>query len=384
MERAQGLDRVPDHEHERVRNRARRVGVDQLGGLGDGDAVAAAYAGQLTNATDPAEARHDATHRVLDHYLHTAYAAHELLDPVVAPITLVPRRPGVVTERPADNRQALDWFTAERAVLLAAVDHAAAEGFDTHTWRLAQTLWTYLDRSAHWHDWAATGRAVSAVAGRIGDPAAEAFAHRTLANAYTRLGRLDEASTELGQALDVAVRTGDEAAQAHAYHGLAYTWEQRGHPERALDHARQALDRYRSIGYEAGQSHALNAIGWCHALLGDHEEALAACQQALTLQQKLADRFGQANTWDSLGYIHHHLGHDSDAVDCYHRAVTLSREVGDRYNEAEALTHLGDVHRGVGDLPAARDAYRQAVEILTDLDHPDADGVRARLSVLTG
>jgi len=64
--------------------------------------------------------------------------------------------------------------------------------------------------------------------------------------------------------------------------------------------------------------------------------------------------------------------------------VTLSREVGDRYNEAEALTHLGDVHRGVGDLPAARDAYRQAVEILTDLDHPDADGVRARLSVLTG
>jgi len=43
-------------------------------------------------------------------------------------------------------------------VLLAAVEHAVATGFDTHTWQLAWTLETFLDRRGHWHDWAATAR----------------------------------------------------------------------------------------------------------------------------------------------------------------------------------------------------------------------------------
>ena len=88
--------------------------------------------------------------------------------------------------------------------------------------------------------------------------------------------------------------------------------------------------------------------------------------------------------WDSLGYAEHHLGNFAEAVACYQRALSISRESGDRYHEAEALTHLGDTHQAAGELAQAREAWQQALAILDDLQHPDADQVRAKLASTNG
>src|SRR5262249_13839188 len=162
-----------------------------------------------------------ATHRMLDHYLHTAHTSDRLLNPARDPITLTPPQPGVTPQHPTDHQQALAWFTAERPVLLAAVDHAAATGLDTHTWQLAWTLSTFLNRQGHWHDLAATGRAAVAAAGRLADPTAQAHAHRHLANAYTMLGRFDAAHTQLSHALDLYRQAGDLVGQARTHQNLS-------------------------------------------------------------------------------------------------------------------------------------------------------------------
>ncbi|MDT5035180.1 MAG: hypothetical protein QOE03_365, partial [Micromonosporaceae bacterium] len=338
------------------------------------------YATQLAHTINTDEQRHAAAHRILDHYLHTAHAAERLLTPGADPISVTPPQPGVSPEHPVDYQQALAWFTAEHAVLVAAVDRAAATGFDTHTWQLAWTLRNFLDRRGQWRDWAATGRAAVAAAGRLADPTAQARAHRILAGAYTTLGRLDDAHIELGHAVDLSARTGDQVGQARTRYALAVLWERRGRPAEALDHARRALDLYRAAGHRAGEAMTLNAVGWCHAQLGDHRQALTYCQQALTLLQDLDDRPMQAHTWESLGYAHHHLGQHARAFACYRQALILARESGDRYNEATTLAHLGDTHHAAGAHTAAQDAYRQALAILDDLDHLDADTVRAKLA----
>src|SRR5262249_16461689 len=89
-----------------------------------------AYAADLARTADTDDDRQAAIHRILDHYLHTAHAADRLL--ARDPITLTPPQPGVTPEHLVDHEQAVTWFIAEHAVLLAAVDHAAATGFDTH------------------------------------------------------------------------------------------------------------------------------------------------------------------------------------------------------------------------------------------------------------
>jgi tetratricopeptide (TPR) repeat protein/DNA-binding SARP family transcriptional activator len=338
-----------------------------------------AYAGELAHTHDPDDERQQAIHRTLDHYLHTANAADRLLYPARDSLTLTALRPGTTPQHLANHQQALEWFAAEYPVLLAAVDHAAATGFDTHTWQLAWTLASFLERRGHWHDWVAAGRAAVAAAGRLADLPAQAGAHRILAGAYTRLGRFGDAHTQLRHALDVAALVGEPAGQAHTYRNLAYVQERQGRHAEALDHARRALDLYRAAGHRHGEARALNNIGWLHVLLGDHRQALTCCQQAIALHQELGNRLGQADTWDSVGYAHHHLGQHTEAIDCYQHAVNLYRDLGNRHGEAETLIHLGDSHHAAGNPEAAREAWQHALTIFDQLDHPDAELVRAKV-----
>jgi tetratricopeptide (TPR) repeat protein/transcriptional regulator with XRE-family HTH domain len=342
-----------------------------------------AYAADLAHTVDSDPQRHDATNRMLDHYLHVAHTADRLLSPTRdAPTTVTARQPGVALEELAGPEQALAWFTAEHVVLLAAVAHAAATGFDNHAWQLAWTLDTFLDRRGHWHDQVATTQAAVAAARRLGDLAAQGRAHRYLARAHIRLGRLDEAHTQLRHALDLNTEAGDRVGQAYVHHALAHLWERQGRHRDALGHAQQALDLYRAAAHLQGQALALNAVGWYHAHLGDNRQAVSCCDEALALFEKLGDRAGQAATWDSLGYAYHDGGDHTQAVTCYQRAIDLYRGLGDRYNVAATLANLGDTHHVIADSDAARTAWQHALDLLIELDHPDAEQVRTKLDDL--
>jgi hypothetical protein len=57
--------------------------------------------------------------------------------------------------------------------------------------------------------------------------------------------------------------------------------------------------------------------------------------------------------------------------------------VGDRWGEADTLVNLGDAHDATGASHAARAAWHRALTILDELDHPDANRVRAKLAAHT-
>jgi DNA-binding SARP family transcriptional activator len=344
-----------------------------------------AYATELAHGHDAAGPEADprgALHRVLDHYLHTAHAAALLLYPHRHPITLPAARDDVTPEELTGHDQALGWFTAEHPDLLAAIDLAASEGFDAHTWRLAWTLWDFFDRRGHWHDLAATQDAALAAATRLADPAGLAHTRSGLGLAHARLGHYDDAHAHYLRALDLFGELGDRAGQANTHLSLCTVFEPRGRYREALVHAQHALDLYRTTGNQVGQANAMNNLGWLHAQLEDHQQALAYCKQALALQQGLADLDGEAAAWDSLAYAHHLLGDHRQAVACCLRSLELYRELGDRYIETEVLVRLGETHRAAGNPGAAREVWQQALRILEELGHPDADDVRTRLDQL--
>jgi tetratricopeptide (TPR) repeat protein len=338
------------------------------------------YATHLTHTIDPEQQRRAATGRVLDHYLHSAYTAALLLVPPHDPPTLRPAQLGVTPEHHTGQKQAMHWLTVEYRVLLAVISHAAATGCDTHAWQLTWAVSTFLDRQGHWHDFAVAGRAAVAAADRLADPTVQAWARRTLARAYTRLNRFDDADAQLRDALSLYDQSADQAGQADTHHYLTILCWRRNRLETALEHARQCLDLSRAVGHRGRLAAALNAVGWIQALLGDPQSTLISCGQALVIYTELGDLHGQAHTWDSLGYAHHHLGHHARAMACYRNTLTMVRHLGDRYQEADTLGNLGDVHFATGDSHAAHDAWQRALTILDELDHPDAEQVRAKLA----
>jgi DNA-binding SARP family transcriptional activator len=343
-----------------------------------------AYAAELAAAVDADRERSDATHRVLDHYLHTAHEAALLLDPHRDALSPAPPVAGAGVRPLGTEAAAADWLAAEQRVLLGAVRHAAANGFDTHAWQLAWALTNLLDRLGRWGDLIDTHNVALAAAHRLGDEAGQAHAHRGLAQAYTRSGRYDEAHQHFDQALRLSAAAGDHAGLARTYLNLGQIHERQGRHAEALEQAERALAEYRSLDHRAGQARALNNIGWSLSALGQHADALARCQAALALHQQIGNRVGEANTWDSIGYAQHHLGRHEEAIGCYRRALDLFREVGDRYNECESLTHLGEAHLAAGDPARAQTAWAAAVVLLDELNHPDAARLRDRLTALAG
>ncbi len=341
-----------------------------------------AYAADLLRTTDSDQQRHTATGRMLDHYLHSAHTAAMRLMPARDQISLAPPQPGVIVEHPADHEQAYAWLTAERSVLLGAIDKAAATEFDTHTWQLAWSLYDYLDRGGHWHDLAATQHTAVAAGQRLAHPTAQARAHRYIAHAYMQLGRFDDAHSELQCALDLHRQAADVTGQAYAHHIMSSLWGRRDGYREALDHAQQSLELFTQAGDRLWQGCALNGVGWFNAQLGDYEQTITCCEQALALLYEFGDRRGLAATWDSLGFAHHHLGHYDEAIACYNHALQLVQELRDLFFEAVAHSHIGDTHRSAGDPAAARDAWQQALIIFHKLGHSDAEQVGAKLAAL--
>jgi DNA-binding SARP family transcriptional activator len=339
------------------------------------------YASELSLAYDTADERHLVVHRVLDHYLHTAYSADQLLRPGRDdPIVLEPIQPLITLEPLADYPSALAWLAKERQVLLAALRQAVDYGFDVHTWQLAWAVTSYFDRHGHWYDAAASHRTALAAAQRLGDLHAQAVIHRWLACAYCRLGGYGAANQHLREALELYDGLGDQAGKAHAHLTMTWVLDQQSRYAEALPHAEQAVELFRIADRPAGLARALNAVGWFHIQLGNPAEGLVHCQHALDLQRGNADRFGQGDTLDSIARAHRFLAHYDEATACYRQALDLYREFGDRYYEAKSLVYLGDTYLAAGDHESAVSAWRDAVSIFDALGLPEVAELHAKLS----
>jgi tetratricopeptide (TPR) repeat protein len=338
-----------------------------------------AYAAYLAGTTDSDAERRDAVRRVLDHYLHTASAGSSLLNPARPQLPLEPPWRGVSPEPLGGVGDALAWFEAERRVLIAAIMQAADAGLDAHAWQLPWTVWLFFDREGYWHDQVAIQRVAIAAAGRLGDRSRQAHAYRDLGCTFGRLGQLAEARDLCTQALDLHREVGDRMGEARAHNEIAMLAEQQGRIAEALGHAQLSLALYRDEGYEPGLAKMLNGVGWMHALLGDYEQALEFCEQALGMYRGRGDPLNEAATWDTLGYSLLHLGRLEEAISCLRTAVGLIEVLRTGYYQTTMLVHLGDAYHAAGQLPQARQAWQEALAILEDLNHSDADQVRARL-----
>lgn len=103
----------------------------------------------VTIVRDLPEGMQDAASvRLMDCYLHTAFAADRLLDPH-SPLLQLDRPPaaGVCVDPLSNDRDAAQWLRREHTALMAAQRAAVALGRHHVVWHLAWALDTYHGRS---------------------------------------------------------------------------------------------------------------------------------------------------------------------------------------------------------------------------------------------
>ncbi|MGV9214272.1 BTAD domain-containing putative transcriptional regulator [Micromonospora sp. RB23] len=338
------------------------------------------YAMDLVHAVDSAQERSAAVRRLLIHYVTSSRRAAILLERHLSQDAV--EGPDAGFPRITTAREAVEWFTAEHAMLLDIVRRAGDEGHDASLCSLARSLMEYFNRQGHWRDQINTQRLALDAARRLGDRRAMGQAHRGIGVAHAWLGQYDDAYTHSRSALDLACEVGSTSDQAQAHLALARVFERQDRHREALDHDQAALMLAEIANDRLAHAVSLNNVGWSLAMLEQYEAAKDHCSRALVVLREVGDPSGQAATWDSLGYINHQLRHSAEAIECYRHAIRLNREAGNRYAEADSQHHLGNTLMALGDFAGAKGCWQQAVVILDELNHPDAETVRERLTGL--
>jgi tetratricopeptide (TPR) repeat protein len=340
-----------------------------------------AYAHELLDLHDSGSQRQEAVARMLDHHLHTAYAGAGQLHPLPDIMAVAGPVAGVRPQPLAGYQEALDWFKAEHATLLALLGQAGDAGFPDHVWRLAWYLRHYLDRQGQWHDLAVSQQAAMAAAEESGNQLGMAYAHRGLARADHNDGRIENAADHLDRALLLFERHGDKLAMAYTYCQALTMRTYLGDHDGAFAMAQNALTVFHAANEPAGEAAAHLAVGSPLISLGRHDEALAHGRQAIALFERMAASYSRALAVGTVALAYHHLGRYDDAIENYVHCIEQLRSLGGLRDVPSFLLELGATYRTAGRNDEADAIEREARTILENLGSPDGivryDTVRA-------
>ncbi|MFS8095737.1 tetratricopeptide repeat protein [Lentzea alba] len=338
------------------------------------------YAAELAAADD--HANRAAAGRLLDHYLHSSWAAERCLYAYRDPVRLPQHEPGAVVATVTTYAEAVAWFTAEHAVLLAATGQARAQGFHQHAWLLPWSLVTYYDRLGHWLDEIRVLTTALESATEHGDELTLGRTLRYLGRAFTLVGEHQQAEEHYRRALAIAESLRDTESQARTHRGMSMLCQITKEYEEALAHGETAIKQFQQTGNKNGEARSLHTLARCQAELGSYEAALGHSREAIRLFRELSisDPQGEASAVDSYAYALHRLGHHHDAITHYEHALVLWRRLGNRFYEAGTLTRLGAAHRSGGNAQQANEVLLLALDIYQQLNHPDVELVRATLT----
>ncbi|MFI5909697.1 BTAD domain-containing putative transcriptional regulator [Dactylosporangium sp. NPDC051541] len=342
-----------------------------------------AYAAELATVTDTVQERDAALRRLFDHYLSVANAAAVVLGYPLTDLATTPTtRPGPSPITFADCDAALEWLTAERAALIAAIGQAGPGGFPAHAWQIARTLQGYLVSQGHWHDQLRTQQVALEAANRERHQAARAAAHRAIAYARLLLDDHEGAEDHLLRARHLYHRIGDRVQEAQTYNNITVIYAKTGRTREAIEHARLALTLFRALGQVRGQVLALSSLTFNLNVAGDRRQALECGRQALELQRRTGVWQREPALLNNLAHVHLELGDWNVAQEYLRLGIELALRAGSRHLAAGMLARLGDAHRAAGEAEAAEAAWERGRTIAETFDSlPRQDGYDAVLGL---
>jgi DNA-binding SARP family transcriptional activator/predicted negative regulator of RcsB-dependent stress response/DNA-binding XRE family transcriptional regulator len=337
------------------------------------------YAAEKAYDADREPGTREALNGLLEWYLHAVDEARHVLFPHLVDIDLDGWPRPAHLPRFADDEDAFNWLSAEHANLMAAVSAAVQLGRHDIAWRLPVALKHYLERASAHDDWLRTGQTALLAARRAGDRAGEAAVLNFLGVGNGQLGRIADALGHLTEAYDICRELGEPAGEAKVLINLGVAYGHEGRLAEAAENLEAALELGRELGDQYLQTRVLSNLGWVHTRLDQHDQAIKALREVLDISQRLGDPVGTVAAHHNLGEALLHAGEPVEAIPQLRQALELYQRKHFRLYEAEILEVLGDALLASGDRGGAERSWRQALAIFSELGHPHAGEVAARL-----
>ncbi|MFJ7078946.1 AfsR/SARP family transcriptional regulator [Streptomyces sp. NPDC098781] len=338
------------------------------------------YAQECAQTEESAADRDAALERLLIWYLHAARTASGTWFFPVLPHDLGhDSQPAL----PA-HTDAAQWLDAERANLLAVINHAGHHGPRPVTWHMVNALfgyfWLHLPRTT-WQAIAQTGiEAALAENDLLGQAAmhhslgavqwAKGHARPAIAH-YERvmnisrehgwapgeaaalvgigfvewgMAHLRSAHRHFTAGLRKNSEPGNPYIEAFGLVGLGMTCRELGRLREAADHLELAISRNGKSNWW-DDSLALQNLGWVYVELGCLADGLTVLSHEATADTESGYHSGRPMMLGAIAQINLELGRHDEALEQAERAFAMAREDGRRWIQASTLITVAAAHR---------------------------------------
>lgn len=196
----------------------------------------------------------------------------------------------------------------------------------------------------------------------------EGTALALLGDILLRLGREEEARTQLERARDLFARLGAVPSAASMWLTLGRSALRAGRFPDAREAFEQALRIHEQSGRVDGQCHAWLALAEAWRLEGALEPSQAALGRALELAQEAGEPALEGRVFSNQGALALARSELSEARECYALALACFRRAGDAEHEAFALLGAGEALSRAGD-DAALASLAEGAKLLASLEN---------------
>jgi DNA-binding SARP family transcriptional activator len=253
----------------------------------------------------------------------------------------------------------MDWFAAEHANLVTAVELAAQLDQTELCWDLAITSVTLFEAGGYTDSWARTHSIALDTCRAVGDERGEAvmwFSSGELAIFEDRLtdGRADDET-----ALRYFDRLGDRHGRGLTLKSLAFIDRTQGRLDEALAKYERARQDLRAVGDRIGEVHVLGGMAQVHVSREEYDVAGRLLDQALSASQSVGATRAEAQVRHRLGQLYLAQDKLAEAESEFAAVRSASAVLGDQVGTTYANLGLGLVH-------LARDEWASAESALHD------------------
>lgn len=182
----------------------------------------------------------------------------------------------------------------------------------------------------------------------LGEKRSIAVSMRFVARVALAEGRLGDAQTHFGQALEFARELGDKREVVQALIGLARVWVSTADIDSALTFLEEGLAIARELGSRPLEASALQVLGAARRVQGDIGESIRHAHEALLL--------------------HGQIGYKLGFVECLEDLAGLAAEVGDHNRAAKLYGASEGLRRTMGSIrsPSLKDDFDRKIVRLQD------------------
>jgi len=276
---------------------------------------------------------------------------------------------------PEDRSQArpLNWFTAERDGLVAAVEQAHEARLWSLTWRLAEALVTFFDLRAHWKDWRRTHDLALDAARREDSLRGQAVTLRNIGRLHWEQNQWDEARAYFERALPI-LREVDRVHEAYTLVDLGRLHRYQGRSEDAIEALRASLEIFRELAAEGedsahGEASALLRLSDVYRDQGRWNDAMQSLDRSIQVFRMLKDSHAEAYAMRSKGDLYRDQARWDEARKYYDASLGIFRDLGDQRWVARTLRSLGDLYRYEGRYDEALQCLKECLPLFVNLGY---------------